>query len=263
MIGRSNEYERMFRVERVLWWYRALHDRVLRAMGRHIGGKNLRVLDAGCGTGGLLSRLRDAGHLDVRGFDASPDAVAFARQRGLDVDQHDLCDVATFRPGEQYDTIVCNDVLLYLTDEEIRQTLKSFRERLRPGGLLITNNCALAIFFGAHDLSVGGSRRFTRTELLAMGAAAGLRCQQATYWSFVLSPLILAVRTWQRFQLRRGWLKPEAVVSDVDLPPALFNRLFYWINRREAEWLTAAPFGSSVFLIFTPDSPAFNERTNA
>ena len=250
MIGRSHEYEKMFSVERDLWWYRVLHGRVLRTLEQQGRGTDLRILDAGCGTGGLLFRLREAGYAQASGFDASPDAVAFARQRNLAVQQHDLRAIAGFRPGEYYDAIVCNDVLLYLTDDEIRQTLTSFRERLRPGGVLITNNCALNIFFGTHDLSVGGSRRFTRSELVAMGAAAGLHCVQATYWSFILSPLILAVRTWQRLQLRRGWIKPDAVTSDVDLPPPPLNRLLYWINRREADWLTKAPFGSSVFLTF-------------
>ena len=50
------EYHLMDAVEDGMWWYRALHTRVLQALGRPRG----RVLDAGCGTGGFLARLKAA-----------------------------------------------------------------------------------------------------------------------------------------------------------------------------------------------------------
>ena len=37
-----------------MWWYRALHCRLLEALA----GVHGAVLDAGCGTGGLLARVR-------------------------------------------------------------------------------------------------------------------------------------------------------------------------------------------------------------
>ena len=50
------EYALMDTVEDHMWWYRALHRRLADALGG-VGGT---VLDAGCGSGGLLARLRDA-----------------------------------------------------------------------------------------------------------------------------------------------------------------------------------------------------------
>jgi ubiquinone/menaquinone biosynthesis C-methylase UbiE len=52
----AEEYERMDRVEAELWWYRALHARLIAAL-RGVRGK---VLDAGCGTGGFLAALAQA-----------------------------------------------------------------------------------------------------------------------------------------------------------------------------------------------------------
>src|ERR1700735_3723537 len=48
------EYALMDAAEHRLWWYRALHVRLIEALGMLEG----RVLDAGCGTGGLLATLR-------------------------------------------------------------------------------------------------------------------------------------------------------------------------------------------------------------
>ena len=50
------EYALMDAVEDHMWWYRALRRRLLDALA----GVHGTVLDAGCGTGGLLARFRIA-----------------------------------------------------------------------------------------------------------------------------------------------------------------------------------------------------------
>jgi SAM-dependent methyltransferase len=52
------EYEKMYRFERDYWWYRGLHLLVRNAIQDHAGGFR-SLLDAGCGTGGLLRQLRE------------------------------------------------------------------------------------------------------------------------------------------------------------------------------------------------------------
>ena len=47
------EYALMDDAEDRMWWYRALHARLVEALAGALGP----VLDAGCGTGGLLARL--------------------------------------------------------------------------------------------------------------------------------------------------------------------------------------------------------------
>ena len=46
-----NEYALMAAAEDDMWWYRALHARLL----EKLEGVHGRVLDAGCGTGGFLA----------------------------------------------------------------------------------------------------------------------------------------------------------------------------------------------------------------
>jgi SAM-dependent methyltransferase len=252
MIRNRPEYEAMHAVERSLWWYRILHGKVRRALQPL--GPNAALLDAGCGTGGLLEALREAGFTHLTGFDASPDAVEFAQGRGFAVEERLLQDVAGFRSGERFDAIVCNDVFCYLPEAEIVAVLRAFGEKLRPGGLVITNNNAFGAFAGAHDVALRIPKRFVKADFQRFAREAGLREVSGTYWSAALSPLILGVRTAQRLALRLGWLKPDGLHSDVKLPPSWVNQTLYALVRAEERMPGRAPFGSSVFMVLKNDA---------
>ncbi|GAB3166341.1 class I SAM-dependent methyltransferase [Telluribacter humicola] len=251
MIDNRLEYQRMYDVERRLWWYQSLHGRVLRQIRRQFGPNNrsIRILDAACGTGGLLSYLREQGYPHLTGFDYSRHAIDFSQERGLDVSFGDLRRVDDFRPSEHYDVITCNDALYFLTDEEITNALTSIRKRLLPGGLLLVNIHAFEAFAGTHDVAVGSSRRFQHADFERYAGQAGLTIQRHTYWPFALSVPILAVRQWQQYQLRQGRVNIQEVDSDVSYPGDLINGLLRGIMKLEETALSSAPFGSSLFLV--------------
>ena len=249
MIGRSDEYEKMFRLEGQLWWYRILHERVESVLRQHFGDKrDIQLLDAGCGTGGLLSFLRQRNYNNLRGIDGSADAVAFCQARDLPVAFLNLNELDHFEPDKTYDVIVCNDVFCYFDDTDLVPLVGELIRRLRPSGILISNNNAFNLFRGQHDRAVGSMRRFVRSDLEQLLVPAGLRMLTATYWSLVLSPLILLMRQWQDWQLRRGWRKLEEAESDVYMPPAWLNEALYRIVRAEQTVFSRTPFGSSLFI---------------
>ena len=70
------EYDLMDAAEQRMWWYRALHARVIGALRRRPGPAGT-VLDAGCGTGGLLARMASLGR-PLAGLDFNPAAAARA-----------------------------------------------------------------------------------------------------------------------------------------------------------------------------------------
>jgi len=53
----AREYEKMAEVEDRMWWYKALHRNLLGLIERFLDAPAARLLDAGCGTGGLLRVL--------------------------------------------------------------------------------------------------------------------------------------------------------------------------------------------------------------
>lgn len=252
MIGRREEYEKMFQVEEQLWWYRILHEHVLTHIQKRFGARrDIRILDAGCGTGGLMHFLRRHGYLFLQGVDGSEDAVAFCRERGLFVEQVNLNHLATYFPVDtkpSFDVIICNDVFCYFDDTALRQLLHELGSLLTPEGILITNNNAFHVFKGAHDLAVGSTRRFTERDFLRLLPATGLAIQFSTYWSLLLSPLILLARQLQNLQLRFGKSSAEPP-SDVYLPQEWINTLLYQVVRIERRFLTRTPFGSSLFMV--------------
>ena len=54
------EYLKLAEVEDRMWYFRSLHGHVERELAHALpAGREARVLDAGCGTGGLILRLRE------------------------------------------------------------------------------------------------------------------------------------------------------------------------------------------------------------
>jgi SAM-dependent methyltransferase len=245
MLDRDDEYRKMAECERDHWWYRNLHERCIEAIEALAGRPPLRVLDAACGTGGLLLKLRQHGPYELRGFDLSPAAVSRARACGLDVIEADLRDVGRVFPGEVFDVIVSNDSLYFLDEPEQQAFVQACRGRLRAGGLLIMNLPARAAFAGMHDRAVGIGRRFETGDVARLASAGPWAVVQCRGWPLALSPLILAARGWQRWRMRRGG---REIKSDVAMPPRWANAVLYGLTRAERRW-PGPGYGSSIFLV--------------
>jgi SAM-dependent methyltransferase len=98
--------------------------------------RGLRVLDAGCGHGPLLTELWNRGAV-VSGFDLSPAMIRLARERlGEDADLH-VADLAAPLPyaDDAFDLAVLSLSLHYV--EDWAPTLGELRRVLRPGGRIL------------------------------------------------------------------------------------------------------------------------------
>ena len=253
MLDRKDEYEKMARVEQEHWWYRALHHLVLNSLHTNTSHNDISVLDAGCGTGGLMLFLRLHGYPRVKGFDLSPHAVEICRERGLDVEQCDLRNMTARYPRSSADVIISNDTLCFLNGEERSSFMGQCFEVLRPGGLLILNVPALKAFGGIHDLSVGIQHRFSRYDLRRLIDLHKFRLIEDLYWPFLLSPLVYCVRLWQRMKMRLA--KNYEVRSDIDIPRPWINRVLEGLTRFENRRFRLKPFGSSLYLVLQSLSP--------
>jgi SAM-dependent methyltransferase len=248
MLDRTEEYAKMAAVERDMWWYRALHRMVEKCLIRHQVGKDAPIVDAGCGTGGLILYLREHGYTNVAGFDASSDAIGFCEQHQLEVSSGSVTTCADLYHPASVSAVVCNDVFCYTEVGEIGVALGQFSRILVPGGLALVNLPALDAFKGIHDTAVGLKRRFSKRDLVGMLQRDTLVCREAVYWPFFVSPLVYGVRLGQRLRLKRDG--GTEIVSDVKMPGNLVNSALYGICVAETMLPIPHPWGSSLFVVY-------------
>ena len=242
------EYEQMHAVEDRMWWYRGLRrlvaDQLTRALSHtNAGGP---VLDAGCGTGGMLRVLGPAvaGRPTV-GLEYDPVAAGMAKAKA---DRPVVSGSVDEMPlgNETLGGYVSLDVLCHANVEPER-ALKEAHRCLGPGAIAIFNLPAYSWMLSAHDRRVHNARRFTRGEARALIAAPGFRILRASYWNTLLFPLMLIHRLIERGDAE----------SDVRDYPRWLDAIFSTALAIERAAIGAGlslPFGGSLMIVAVRDA---------
>jgi SAM-dependent methyltransferase len=241
------EYERMHAVEDRMWWYRGLRtlaeELLVRALERTSAAGP--VLDAGCGTGGMLAKLGPAiaGRSTI-GLEYDPVAAALAA--GKTARPIAVGSVTEMPLGDgELGGYLSLDVLCHArVDPEI--ALAEARRCLAPGAIALFNLPAYRWLLSAHDRRVHNVRRFSRREARALLAGHGFRVLKSTYWNTLLFPLMLLHRLIER----------EDAESDVrDFPgwqDAVFSALLA-LERAAIRIGLNLPLGGSLILVVARD----------
>lgn len=236
------EYEAMFAVEDRHWWYVGVRREVERWLDDlpATPGEKMRVLDAGCGTGGLLANLETPAWR--AGVEISSHGVRLARTRGsAALVQGSVC-ALPFANGT-FDAVVSIDVLCHAGVDE-RQAIEEAARVLRPGGRLLVQVPAFDWLRGEHDAAVWTKRRYRSGEIASLLAAAGLSTPRVGYRnSLLFAPAAIARLA------RRGAGTREEARSDVRPVPRAVNALLSGILEVERRLRLALPFGLSVFCV--------------
>jgi len=241
------EYQTMRSVEDTYWWYAGLRYRVIDCLKTIIRpGEQLRILDAGCGTGGMMRLLKIYfSTCEIIGIDFSPQATQFSRDRNAGPVIMASVDKAPFCPGS-FDIIVSLDAVLEMRGINNAQALLDFHRMLKDGGRLILNITAFECLRGEHDDAVHVEKRFTKRELLPILEQAGFTAELSYYWNTLLFPALLAYRTLSRFRTAA-----DRPVSDLTPLPGWLNRMMTWLSLKETHITRriSPPFGSSLFVL--------------
>ena len=236
-----SEYQRIEKWENRHFWYRAMEEQILELMAKQslTAGK---ILDAGCGTGGLSAKLKEFGQ--VYAVDINPVAIKHAKKKGLPHLSRASVDKLPY-PANFFETVLCLDVLYH---EQVTDDLKALQELhrvLKPGGQMLLRLPAFEALRGAHDVVVRTRHRYTVPEVLQKLNQTGFRIKNITYTNFLLSLPLFIKRNLERRKNRHYFH------SDTAPLPFFINEMFYLILKSENKLLyfLNLPFGSSLLAV--------------
>lgn len=99
--------------------------------------RDARLIDLGCGHGGIVLWLQDIGYRNAEGIDLSVEQVALATKLGVgNVHQGDINAFLAAR-RDTYDVIIARDVFEHFDRESLVSMLQLISSSLREGGVLI------------------------------------------------------------------------------------------------------------------------------
>lgn len=238
---RKDQYKIMYEVEQDHFWYKGMRDIVDVLIHRFTRKKkNLKILDAGCGTGRNLVHFKKIGN--VYGIDISSEALKFCRKRGLRNIKKASIEKIPFKDN-LFDLVVCLDVFGQQEVKDKQEVLKELYRVLKPGGIIIIRTAAFNWLYSKHDRVVHTEHRYTKNELKKLVGQTNFKLLKITYVNTLLFPA-LALR---RIIDKRSLLKS----SDVGKVNPLLNSLLFTPFRIEKQLLKFAnlPFGLSLITV--------------
>jgi len=239
------EYQVMYDVEDTYWWYVGMRSIFLSLLSGHYKTRtDLKILDAGCGTGAMLSHLRPYG--DVVGVDVSSEALRLAAERGVEgceLVQSSLTDLP-FTDGA-FDLVTSFDVICCIENDQ--SAFGELGRVLKPGGRVIVNLPAYNPLRSEHDLAVHIKRRYTRSDITVETEKVGLTVERIAHANTLLFPFAAALRIIKKIPDKSA----DEARSDLRDLPDVLNR---WLARvlfleRALLQKVDLPFGLSVICV--------------
>jgi SAM-dependent methyltransferase len=226
------------------WWFVG-RRRIVAALlaSLYPGPADRRILDIGCGTGGMIPLLSAFGR--VTAVDPAEEAIRYSRERyGGMADLHRVDFPAEPPPGSGYDLVTLFDVLEHLDDDALG--LARAASALREGGILLATVPAHRFLWSPHDEINRHRRRYTRDVLATRVRASGLVLRRISYFNAWLFLPICCARFARRGAVRRGEER-----SDFRVVTPVLNRALAALFGSERHLLRRLdlPFGVSLLVV--------------
>lgn len=186
---------RMAELEERHFWFRARSDLVVSLITQYFPAAQ-SVLELGCGTGSVLSRLHAAfPDIAIAGGDLSEEALAVARRR-VRTGTFAQLDIRDVPYDSEFDVVCLLDVLEHVDEDD--EALFQATRAVRPGGGVVVSVPQHRWLWSAMDDYGRHRRRYTRARAEALFRQAGLDLIRTTSFMSLLLPAVAASRVTHR-----------------------------------------------------------------
>lgn len=234
-------FDAMHKVETQHWWFVA-RRKIIESIIKNLDlGKNLQIMDAGCGNGDNLAFLSKYG--DVVAMDTDDNALVNARARCIGkVLKGDLPDNLPKDIGKDNDLIVMLDVLEHIDDDA--KSLVVLRDCIKESGKLIITVPAYQFLLSNHDKLHHHKRRYSVQYLKKIIESNGWKVDYISYFNTFLFPLALIDRI-------RQIVFPPTKDNVLNVPHkwinSFFERIFSFESKLIGQFIF--PFGLSIMVV--------------
>lgn len=227
--------------EETHWWY-TYKKKILRALLIEYSQKRqekTKILDAGCGTGGMLSFLKEFG--TPQGVDLNQLALAHCKKSNIK--NVSKADVENLPYKQTFDVITLLDVLEHVDED---RCLDSLHRALTKKGILIVSVPAYQWMWSGWDVANDHVKRYNKQSLSNVVTKHGFTIKRVSYlYSFLVLPVFFVRKI-------KDMLYGPNYTSDIQMAGSpLTNSIMKYVYNSEFFVFSRMniPFGLSVVLV--------------
>ncbi len=243
----AEKQEFYYNLGEAYFWLSGHYDAALNVLKPELSrlkktGCAIQILDAGCGPGNFVSRLKSFG--SVCGTDYSNEALLYClRKHAIPAFRSSLETISI--KNESFDAVVSLEVLEHIENDQT--VLREYYRLLKPGGVGLISVPAFQMLWGPHDEWFGHVRRYSRHELSEKIKASGFEIVRCDYFKCIFFLPMLILRN-----LKRMFKLYDEVKTDyISIPNWMNQMLRLWIVN-EVKWRINQflPFGTHLLCLF-------------
>jgi SAM-dependent methyltransferase len=241
----QNIYEILDAIPETCWRYVARHELFLHLWERYRHPRaQYRVLDVGCGSGGLLAYLTRHGSVIPTGIDLFLNTLTYCQQRNITAVSAADATALPFQPN-MFDFVIAQDVIEHIEDDT--GALREIYRVCAPGGLTLILVPAFDFLWSTRDVRLHHVQRYRLDQIARKVQAAGFTLVRSTYTDQALFPIL-----WAAVRLAPRTSEGIADLA-VDAPGGsrFLNPILTAISRTEAAIVSRVdmPYGVSAVIL--------------